>query len=149
MILVFLQNAYGVEEGYVPSYRKKSFRLCHTSKRLAEMLPLGERIEIRNCNPEIGDTASSFFKADRIYMLRELSLLQPDIVLACGTEAKEAFGILKKKGLKFKNIVYAPHPAWRQLSKTKTKEIQEELYAILEQDFQKYTLYNQRRKRQY
>ena len=123
MILVFLQNAYGVEDGYVPSYDKESFRNCHTGRRLREALPENAEIEIRNASPLIGSNADSCFKYDYYYMLEQVETIQPDVILACG---KVAEGALKDMELPVP-VVFMPHPAYRALSKETTEFVRRRL----------------------
>ena len=59
IVLVIVQNAYGVEDGYIPDYSRNSFAVCHTGKRLKEMLPSAVSVLIRNSNPSIGRVATS------------------------------------------------------------------------------------------
>jgi len=122
VILVVLQNAYGVEDGYVPSYKRSSFLNSHTGRRLSEMLPTKD-VEIRNASPIVGDVASSFFKCDLNYLRKEIGKIKPSVILACGVSAKNAIRNLETSI----PIIFAPHPAWRRLSKKITSNIRQEV----------------------
>ena len=126
MILVILQNAHGVEDGYIPTYKRESFKNCYTGKRLAEMLPTLD-VEIRNATPKIGDMASSFIKADLCYLQEEINKIQPKVILACGSSAQSAVDNINTNA----KIIKAPHPAWRQLSKLRTAEIKRAVEMLL------------------
>ena len=122
-LLVFLQNAYGVEDGYIPDYSRDSFRACYTGKRLKKMIPDGATVTIRNCTPEIGKTADSNLPPDIDYMLNEIDKISPDVVLACGKNARVLEG-------KHSPVIFAPHPAWRQLSEDTITKIRNSLQDI-------------------
>ena len=124
--LIFLQNAYGVEPGYEPDYSKDSFRNCHTGKRLLEMLPPGESVIIRNASPVVGTAASDCFDPDPEYMANQILSEEPNRILVCGEQAKDGFfKMLDTHRLPpyVKRVVFAPHPAYRALSKKKTSAI--------------------------
>lgn len=121
LLLIFLQNAWGVEEGYVPSYERESFRKSHTSKRLTEAIPDGTIFEIRNCSPKIGIKSDSYFKADLEYIKEQINTIKPTLILACGKSARKAF---EKLPLDIP-IVYMPHPTYRALSKKITGDVRD------------------------
>lgn len=129
-VLVFLQNAYGVEDGYVPTYERESFASCHTGKRLKEMIPDDAEIIIRNSSPQIGDVVSSNIPPDWEYIAGQIEMIDHDVILACGKNAREGVS----KALSFAayrpRVVYAPHPAWRQLSKQGTTEIRTRIMEV-------------------
>jgi len=126
-ILIFLQNAWGVEDGYIPTFERESFRDCYTGKRLKEMFPNDAKVTIRNATPSIGRSASSNIPPDYEYVMGEIEQIDFDVILACGVNAKKAV----EKALSFAlcklPVVYAPHPAWRSLSKKITSEIRSEV----------------------
>lgn len=119
MLLIFLQNAYGVENGYIPSYSRNSFANSHTGRRLKEALPLGYEFEIRNANPSIGDNPDSCFKPDIAYMTKQVMELQPKLILACGKIAQKGLENIETDV----PIIKMPHPAYRALSKKITGEV--------------------------
>jgi hypothetical protein len=126
-ILVFLQNAYGVEDGYIPTFERESFAHCYTGKRLKEMLPVDSEVIIRNACPRIGDKSNSNLPPDWEYIASELECNEYDVVLACGKNARVGVNKALSYALCSIPVVYAPHPAWRKLSKSMTSEIRNEL----------------------
>lgn len=125
-LLIVLQNAYGVEEGYVPSYDKESFRNCHTARRLKEVIPENIEIKIINSNPKVGLISSSYFKPDREYVNNEISKYSPKVILFCGCNGK----ILMDE-IKFVNSIHMPHPAYRALTKKITNDVKEKIKEML------------------
>jgi hypothetical protein len=123
MILVLLQNAYGVEDGYIPSYTKESFINCHTGRRLREALPEGVEVEIRNASPLVGKNADSYFKFDTKYIRNQIENIKPTVILACGKSATDA---LQELALNVP-VVFMPHPAYRALSKDTTAFVKRRL----------------------
>jgi len=117
-ILVFLQNAWGCEDGYIPTFNRESFCKSHTGKRLKEMLPDDATIIIRNASPLVGIESDSCYQPDLSYVRRCIKEIKPDLILACGINARYA---VEKLGIK--NVVFAPHPAYRKLSKQMTNKI--------------------------
>jgi hypothetical protein len=131
-ILVILQNAWGVEDGYIPDYAKDSFRNSYTGRRLKEMLPKNVPTLIRNSTPCIGRESGSWFPPDYEYIMGELEQLNYDVVLACGKNAHRVVNKVLSYALRNPPVVYAPHPAWRQLSKKITGEIRKEVQRQLD-----------------
>ena len=87
--MVLLQNAYGVEDGYIPSLETESFINSHTGRRLVnEVLPTNINVQIRNCSSRIGDVSSDNFPPDYAYVREELDRIKPTAILACGVNAK-------------------------------------------------------------
>ena len=125
-LLVILQNAYGVTEKRRKQLTTERLWLCglwnsQTGKRLKEMLPSNLNIKIINASQKIGCYADAQFPPDKKYLKNNISEFQPDVILACGRIAQQGMDAL--------NIPYmaVPHPAWRLLSKIKTKEIKSTL----------------------
>ena len=77
--MVVLQNAYGVEDGYIPSFEKESFRNCHTGRRLRNAIPDGLDISIINASPKVGKKASSNFRPEHTYVSKKLEEIAPDM----------------------------------------------------------------------
>jgi len=123
--MVILQNAYGVEQGYIPSYDKPSFRNCHTGRRLKHALPDNVNIHIINANPDVGITATSNFPPDPAYVMSKIKELKPDVILACGHNAKEAIRDIDMP------FVTMPHPAYRALTNQTLYDTKEKLNALL------------------
>jgi hypothetical protein len=131
-ILVILQNAYGVEDGYIPDYSRESFARSFTGKRLRDMLPTAANNNIRNSSPKVGKLSSAWFAPDYEYIAGELEQLEYDAVLACGTNAVKVVNHAISLALDFPvPLVCAPHPAWRRLSKAQCKIIRDLLQDIL------------------
>jgi len=125
-LLVVLQNAYGVEEGYVPSYDRESFRNCHTARRLKEVLPDNTEVSIINSNPKVGDISSSYFKPDIDYVRKQIEEIKPKVILFCGANGK----ILIEQ-INFPSSVHMPHPAYRALTKKMTSDTKERIKELL------------------
>jgi len=125
-LLVVLQNAYGVEEGYVPSYDRASFRNCHTARRLKEALPDNIEISIINSNPKVGDISSSYFFPDVSYVTSEIEKFNPKVILFCGVNGKELM-----REIKFERSIHMPHPAYRALTKKITSDVKERIKELL------------------
>lgn len=125
-LLIVLQNAYGVEDGYIPSYNKDSFINCHTGKRLKEVIPDDIEFTIINSSPKIGEKSNSYFPPDINYVNKEITKFNPKIILFCGCNGK----ILMNE-IKFKNSVHMPHPAYRALSKKITNNVKEKIKEML------------------
>lgn len=120
-ILFVLQNAYRSTKYDFNNYSEWSEDLLrsHSGKRLKEMIPEGASFSVINSSPKIGDCADSFFPADSKYLNAMINKIKPDIICACGVEARNGLNTL---GIRF---VSAPHPAWRRLSKKETSRIRE------------------------
>ena len=125
-LLVVLQNAYGVEDGYVPSYDRESFRNCHTARRLKEALPDNVTIDIINSNPKVGTVSSSYFKPDIDYVRKQIDKIKPKVILFCGANGK----ILIEQ-MNFPSSVHMPHPAYRALTKKITSDTKEKIKELL------------------
>jgi len=133
-LLIFLQNAYRVELGFIPSYKRKVFRNSQAGKRLREMIPARLKFEIRNSNPEIGDKSSSNFLPDIDYIAHEIVEVKPKAILVCGKNAK--LGVqqaLQEYELGEIPLILAPHPTWRCLSKKHTSEIRDNIKGVIRQ----------------
>jgi hypothetical protein len=128
-LLVVLQNAYGVEEGYRPSYERESFVNCHTGRRLREALPTNCMVEIINSNPAIGNNPDSCFKPAPEYVKDWIAKIKPDVILVCGKVAKKTMQLLTIDI----PTVYMPHPAYRALSKQMTSSTRNSLLSLLEE----------------
>jgi hypothetical protein len=122
-LLVILQNAYGVEEGYVPSFDKESFQNCHTGRRLRNAIPMGLDVNIINASPQVGEEASSCFDPDIGYVSSKVEEISPDIILACGVNAKKA---IKQVEVDVP-VLEMPHPAFRGLTNKTLYDIMEEI----------------------
>jgi hypothetical protein len=116
-LLVVLQNAYGVEEGYVPSFDKPSFFNSHTGRRLREVMPPGAKVEIVNASPLVGDRADSCFAPDWQYVDSVIRKTKPTVILACGKMAQKAMASIDTSI----PVIEMPHPAYRLLSKKMTR----------------------------
>jgi len=133
-LLIFLQNGYGVESTYVPSYEHEIFAKSHTCIRLKEMIPENCEVHIRNANPKIGRVASSNFGYDAKYMARCIDEIQPNVVLFCGKEAKAGSrDALAFAAVQPSCVCYAPHPAYRGLGKRSTDFIRNDVLGKLKQ----------------
>lgn len=122
-LLVILQNAWGVEDGYIPSYDRESFTKSYTGIRLREALPKDYNVKIINSSPAVGNTADSYFPPQPEYVFSWINKIKPDAILACGKVAEKA---IKQLNINVP-VVYMPHPAYRALSKKITKSTKEEL----------------------
>lgn len=120
-LLVILQNAYGVEDNYIPSYSHPSFTASQTGRRLKEFLPDNCTVEIINASPLIGDVADSIFAPDPDYVRMKVNNISPDCILALGSNAHKVVDMLGLKAIK------SYHPAYRALSKKITGEIKKEI----------------------
>lgn len=109
--MVILQNAYGVEEGYEPSFDKDSFRNCHTGRRLRKAIPDNVDTHIINANPNIGDNPDSYFAPQVEHVRKRYKEIKPDIILACGNSAKQAIDSIDVDV----PVIKMPHPAYRAL----------------------------------
>lgn len=110
-LMIVLQNAYGVEEGYEPSFEKESFRSCHTGRRLSKAIPEGVETYIINASPKVGSESSSNFRPDKHYVSKRYREINPDIILACGNNAKEVIDSIDVNV----PVIKMPHPAYRAL----------------------------------
>lgn len=126
--MVVLQNAYGVEDGYVPSYERESFKKCFTGKRLREAIPNNVEISIINSSPKIGEKSNSYFSPDIEYVTKKIENINPDVILFCGKNGKT---LMEK--INFENSVFMPHPAYRALSKEITKKTKEQIEHIIKE----------------
>jgi hypothetical protein len=126
--MVILQNAYGVEEGYVPSFDRESFRNCHTGRRLRRAIPDSISTRIINANPNIGDTSGSFFPPNGEYVKRNIDKIKPDIILACGVSAKKAIDSINVDV----PVIKMPHPAYRALTNKTLDEVKENIQEWVE-----------------
>jgi hypothetical protein len=124
LLLIFLQNAWGVEDGYIPTYDRPSFANCMTGKRLKTMFPEDTEICIRNCTPAIGKVSDSNIKADPQYIQDQIETIHPDAILACGKNAR----IIKSEEIP---VIYAPHPTWRKFTKEHAAQIKKEVSVVL------------------
>lgn len=121
--MIILQNAYGVEKGYVPSFEKESFKNCHTGRRLRKAIPLGCDVEIINASPKVGDVADSNFAPDFNYVTQQVRRIKPDIILACGVNAKKVVDTLDVDV----PIIKMPHPAYRALKNETLDNVRKEI----------------------
>lgn len=126
-LLVLLQNAWGVDDGYIPSLNKKSFISSHTGKRLREALPDDCKVKIRNSSPHVGSVSSSNFPPDLDYVRSEIRKIKPDVILACGVNARIAVENVEVTV----PVVFMPHPAYRQLSKQMTLDTKNDVMELL------------------
>jgi aspartate/glutamate racemase len=110
-LMVILQNAYGVEEGYEPSFDKESFANCHTGRRLRKAIPETVSTTIINASPIIGDNSASNFRPDIAHVMKRMREIEPDIILACGNSAKKVIDAIEIDV----PIIKMPHPAYRAL----------------------------------
>jgi hypothetical protein len=122
-LMVILQNAYGVEEGYEPSYDKSSFASCHTGIRLNRAIPDNVSIHIINANPSIGTTADSFYPPNSDHISRRISRIKPDIILACGVSAKKGIDSINVNV----PVIKMPHPAYRALTNKTLDDVKEQI----------------------
>jgi len=122
-LLVVLQNAYGVEDGYIPSYEKESFSKCHTGIRLRRAIPENVSVRIINASPLVGREASSNFKPDIEYIEKSLTEIQPCVILACGVNAR--------KGIRQVNtdipVIEMAHPAYRALTNKTLDKVRKQI----------------------
>jgi hypothetical protein len=126
-ILVILQNAYGVEEGYVPSFERKSFKNCHTGKRLRNAIPDRCNPFIINASPKIGKEAGSNFKPESSYVFKKIQEIKPKVILACGVNARKAIKSLELDV----PVLFMPHPAYRALTNETLYGIKEKIEELL------------------
>ena len=135
-ILVFLQNAW-YHDGKPRAHEQWVSDLwsSHTGKRLKKMLPAPTDVEIfvDNASPKVGDKVHSVFEPDLKHIDRLLVEIKPDVVLACGACAKEAVNLMRVYSLDTYGIpvVYAPHPAWRQLSDRRCGQVKSAVEEML------------------
>jgi hypothetical protein len=122
-LLVILQNAYGVEEGYEPSYNKSSFANCHTGIRLDRAIPDTVFPFIINASPVVGTTADSFYPYDSDHISRRILEIKPDVILACGVSAKEGIDSVEVDV----PVIKMPHPAYRALTNKTLDEVRERI----------------------
>lgn len=127
VLLVVLQNAWGVADGYVPDYSVESFSASHTGKRLRNAIPVGVEVHIRNASPLVGKNADSNFPPQPLYLKHEIEQIEPDIILACGKNAREAIMELELDCY----VVKMPHPAFRQLSDNMLRRVRRKIEKLL------------------
>ena len=120
-LMVILQNAYGVEDGYVPSFEKDSFRNCHTGRRLRRAIPESVNVSIINASPNVGIDADSYFHPERSYVLGKFREIKPDIILACGVNAKKVIDSIDVSV----PVIKMPHPAYRALTNKTLDDVKE------------------------
>jgi len=126
-LLVILQNAWGTSDGYYPSYDVPAFANSLTGKRLKWALPDNCKITITNASGLVGETADSVFPADIEHVRAAIRRHKPDVILACGVIAQQAFTKIKTK----KPVVLMPHPTYRLFSKVMAGHIRQELEGLL------------------
>ena len=119
--MVVLQNAYGVEAGYVPSFKKENFRKCHTGIRLKHAIPEDINIRIINSSPLVGRESSANFKPDRDYVEKMYREIGPDIILACGVNAKKVIDSIDVDV----PVIKMTHLAYRALTNKTLEEVKE------------------------
>lgn len=129
MILVVLQCAW-YHDGKSRPYKTwiKALWKSHTGRRLKEMLPEDVPFVICNASPQIGQDAGASFKADPAHVADMINRVKPTIVLGCGAIAHSALSKLDVEYIK------APHPAWRRLTKERTKKIRHVLEMVTKGD---------------
>lgn len=127
-LLIILQNAYGVEDGFVPTYNRKIFACSHTGRRLKNAIPENISVEIINASPLVGKESSANFKPDVNYVKSKCLEIMPDVVLACGVNARK---VTEKMNL-LVPIIYMPHPAYRALENKTLLAVREEIESIIE-----------------
>ena len=127
MLLIVLQNAYGVEDGYVPSYDRDSFKNSHTGRRLRRAIPEGLPQKIVNSNPTVGDHVDSCYPPDPDYVEGWIKTIQPTVILACGAIAKKTMGLVETDV----HTLFMPHPAYRALTNATLDNIHNTLKDIL------------------
>lgn len=128
-LLVVLQNAYGVEEGYEPSFERESFTNCHTGRRLKNAIPDNVSTTIINASPNIGDNADSNFKPDSTHVRKRMRSIKPDIILACGVNAKKVMSEIETDI----PVLKMPHPAYRALTNKTLYGIMEEIKELAQE----------------
>ncbi len=130
-LLIILQNAYGVEEGYVPSYEHMGFANSQTGKRLKEIIPEDTEYVIVNSSPIIGDNPDSCFAADPKYLINAINHFEPKLIVCCGKIAQK--GITNLSFI-LTPILFMPHPAYRALSKETTSDIKRKIELLLNEN---------------
>jgi len=128
-LLVILQNAWGVEHGYEPSYERESFRKSHTGIRLLRAIPAGADVHIVNASPEVGTESSSNFPPSPAHVQARIEKVQPKAILACGVNAQTVVHLLRPNI----PVVEMPHPAYRALTNKTLDNVRQKLYCLLEQ----------------
>lgn len=126
-LLIILQNAYGVEDGFVPSFDKEIFKNSHTGRRLCNAIPMELDVNIINASPQVGEEASSYFAPDIGYVSSKVEEISPDIILACGVNAQKAVREIDI-GVP---VVKIPHPAYRALSNSMLDEAREKIQELI------------------
>lgn len=121
--MVILQNAYGVKRGYVPSFEKENFRKCHTGIRLKRAIPENISVRIINASPLVGRMSSANFKPDREYVEKMYKEIKPDVILACGVNARKVIDSIDVDV----PVIKMPHPAYRALTNKKLDEVKERI----------------------
>jgi len=123
VLLVVLQNTY--EHRTNSPEWEAVFWDSYTGKRLKEMLPVGVECVVTNASTMIGYGSKSVCPADVDHIQWMVEQVKPSAILACGIIAQRG---LASAGYEF---ISAPHPAWRQLSKIKTREIRLRLQHLI------------------
>lgn len=113
MTVLFLQNAWSplYAGGTWPreSWLKALWR-SPSGRRLRLLLDQAPNLEfwLDNTTPLVGPTATSTWPADHAHMRAILAIQQPDVVICCGRQARQACW-----DLHLKPLLILPHPAYR------------------------------------
>ena len=129
-LLVVLQNPWkrGKLQKWHPSIWKKEFLASRTGRRLYnEVLPQNlYRLRFANANPKLADSPQGIFQPDLKHLRRQIRLVKPALILACG--------LIAQKGLNSLNLntptVFMPHPASHSLSRKTTNDIKQKLIIL-------------------
>jgi hypothetical protein len=122
-LLVILQNAYKAPRGFKPSMSNRCFLKSRTGSRLQRILPVGVDVYIINASPEIGNHATSNYSPQPDYVQNELDAVMPDVILACGNNAKKVINLLNLQV----PVISMKHPASRTLTNTELYAVKNEL----------------------
>ena len=125
-LLIVLQNAYGVEDGFVPTYERPIFRRSHTGIRLQRAIPENISVRIINASPLVGKKAASNLKPDGNYVGKMYEEIKPDVILACGVNARKAVQGLNADV----PTIYMPHPAYRALRNETLEEVKQQIQDV-------------------
>ena len=128
-LLVVLQNAYtkteAVKDNYVPALDCPVFQNSHTGRRLKNAIPDNINVQIINANPDVGNNADSNFPPDTNYVMAKINEHQPNIILACGKNARQAIPTINIP------VITMPHPAYRALTNQTIQNTKETINAYI------------------
>jgi len=133
-VLFVLQNAWrrGWPAGkpwHSTSWANALWR-SYTGRRLCEMIPVDADVFVCNGSPQVADNRRMFYLPDPCYVRRRVQETHPDYVLLLGKQAAKLEPLMRELGQAYG---VAPHPAWRALTKQRTREIRLAVSLALEE----------------